>query len=340
MLSNRSASLRHPNPSYKNAATKNRDFEGLYKSTLHDIFSNFSVRQLHIAELAASGYSNREIASELKITEQIVKNVLHSVFDKLGVWNRVELANRFPRSVESRIAVESQRRPESERSRQSLHCETSDTKADRVLSRFNKGAESGMDLRDLLADPEFPHRKKRLRQEICTVVEAYRSVARVFADNPEVILQTLVEAATTFCGADSAGISLEEGYGDDRDGPRRFRWIAISGSFAPFLGGTTPRFFSPCGTTLDRGRVQIYRVGKTYYDYLGIKADPITDGILMPWQAGEMRGTIWVVSHRHREAFDSHDLKLMDGLADFAAIAVENRFHQRKSKKREEMPAG
>ena len=139
-----------------------------------------------------------------------------------------------------------------------------------------------------------------------------------------------------FCGADSAGISLEE---RDVDSERKFRWIAISGTFAPFLGGTTPRFFSPCGTTLDRGRVQLYRVGKTYYDYLGIKADPITDGVLIPWQAGEMRGTLWVVSHRHREAFDLSDLKLIDGLADFAAIAVENRFHQRTSQKEEKVPA-
>jgi len=302
----------------------------------NSIRSNLSIRQLHVSELAASGYSNREIAFELKITEQIVKNVLHSVFDKLGVWNRVELTNRLPKSAELRIAVETQSRPESEHSRQFFHCETSDTKAGQVLAQLDKSAESGMELRDLLADTEFPHReKKRLRQEICTAAEAYRSVARVFADNPDVILKSLVEAATTYCGADSAGISLEE----DVDGQRRFRWIAISGSFAPFLGGTTPRFFSPCGTTLDRGRVQLYRVGKPYYDYLGIKADPITDGILLPWQAGEIRGTIWVVSHRHREAFDLADLKLMDGLADFAAIAVENRLHPKASPPRGKMPA-
>lgn len=233
--------------------------------------------------------------------------------------------------------MERQRRPEPERSRQFFYCETSDTKAkNQVLPQLEKDAESGMDLRDLLTDPEFPLRKKRQRQELDTVVEAYRNMARVFANNPDVILKSLVEAATTFCGADSAGISLEEG---DKDGQRRFRWIAISGSFAPFLGGTTPRFFSPCGTTLDRGRVQLYRVGKPYYDYLGIKADPITDGILMPWRAGEIRGTIWVVSHRHREAFDLADLKLIDGLADFATIAVENRFHQRTSRKREKVPA-
>lgn len=294
--------------------------------------SNLSIRQLNVAQLAVCGYSNREIASELKTTEQIVKNALHSVFNKLGVWNRVELTNRLPKSAES-IAMESQRRSESERSQKLLQCKTADARADHVSTQFDKGAECGMELRDLFADPEFPLRKKRLRQEICAAAEAYRSVARVFADNPVVILQSLVEAATTFCGADSAGISLEEG---DGSGPQTFRWIAISGSFAPFLGGTTPRFFSPCGMTLDRGRVQLYRVGKTYYDYLGIKADPITDGILMPWQAGEMRGTIWVVSHRHREAFDSEDLKLMDGLADFAAIAVQNHFHHRPLQKEEE----
>ena len=247
----------------------------LHTANGNGIHSRLSNRQLHIAELAACGYSNRDIASELQTTEQIVKNVLHSVFDKLGVWNRVELANRFPRSVESWIAMESQRQAELERSQKLLQCKTLDSKADQVSNQFDKSAESGMELRDLLADPDFQLRKKLPRQEICTAAEAYRSVARVFADNPDVILQRLVEAATTFCGADSAGISLEEG---DGDGPERFRWIAISGTFAPFLGGTTPRFFSPCGTTLDRGRVQLYRVGKTYPDLYLCRASGLSIG--------------------------------------------------------------
>lgn len=280
-------------------------------------------RQMRIAELVAAGYPNRDIATELRLSEQIVKNVVHSLFDKLGVWNRVELTNRLLRDVDPGIAVESQRRIEPARSAQLLH-RIFNTRTERVFNQPTKDGESGMELRDLLEDPEFPLRKKRPRLGNYTA-DAYRTVARVFADNPNVILQSLVDAATTFCGADSAGISLEEG---DGNGQRRFRWIAISGSFAPFLGGTTPRFFSPCGTTLDAGRAQLYRVGKAYYDYLGIKADPITDGILIPWQAGEIRGTIWAVSHRHREAFDVEDFSLMDGLADFAAIAVKNRFQQ------------
>lgn len=54
-----------------------------------------SERQMKIASLVAAGYSNRDIAQELGLGEQIVKNVVHSLFDRLGVWNRVELANYF-----------------------------------------------------------------------------------------------------------------------------------------------------------------------------------------------------------------------------------------------------
>lgn len=186
-------------------------------------------------------------------------------------------------------------------------------------------SDTGMELRDLLKDADFP-RRKRVRSE-AHAADAYRALAHVFAETPDVILQNLVDMATAFCGADSAGISLEEA---DEKGERKFRWVAISGSFARFLGGTTPRFFSPCGTTLDCGRAQLYRVNQAYYDYLGIEAEPITDGILIPWETGELRGTIWCVSHRDREAFDAEDFRLLTGLADFAAIAIRNRFQQEK----------
>lgn len=164
------------------------------------IYSSLSPRQLQVAELAACGYSNREIAAELKTTEQIVKNVLHSVFNRVGIWNRVELANRFPRAL--RLA-----RAEMNAARQSVQCENH---IRNVSNQLAQGPESGMEVRDLLADPEFPLRRRLTRQGSSTA-DAYRTMARVFADNPEVILQHLVDAATTFCAADSAGISLEEG---------------------------------------------------------------------------------------------------------------------------------
>ena len=40
------------------------------------------------------GLRNREIAKELGVTEGTVKVYLHSIFEKLGVKNRTELAIR------------------------------------------------------------------------------------------------------------------------------------------------------------------------------------------------------------------------------------------------------
>ena len=38
------------------------------------------------------GLKNREVANEIGTTEHVVKNYLRVIYDKLGLWNRVELA--------------------------------------------------------------------------------------------------------------------------------------------------------------------------------------------------------------------------------------------------------
>jgi len=48
--------------------------------------------ELRIIALLLEGMKNREIAQVLRTTEQVVKNYLRSVFDKVGVSDRVELA--------------------------------------------------------------------------------------------------------------------------------------------------------------------------------------------------------------------------------------------------------
>ena len=45
-----------------------------------------------VASLVWEGHTNREIASRINTSEQVVKNHLRSAFDKLGVWSRLELA--------------------------------------------------------------------------------------------------------------------------------------------------------------------------------------------------------------------------------------------------------
>jgi two-component system nitrate/nitrite response regulator NarL len=49
-------------------------------------------RELEIVGAVVSGHSNREIAQKLSISEQTVKHHLTNVFDKVGVFNRLELA--------------------------------------------------------------------------------------------------------------------------------------------------------------------------------------------------------------------------------------------------------
>jgi DNA-binding NarL/FixJ family response regulator len=49
-------------------------------------------REQRIIELVAEGLKNKEIAAAVGTTEQVVKNYLRAIYDKLGLWNRVELA--------------------------------------------------------------------------------------------------------------------------------------------------------------------------------------------------------------------------------------------------------
>ena len=51
-----------------------------------------SERENRIIELVAEGLKNREVADALGTTEHVVKNYLRVIYDKLGLWNRVELA--------------------------------------------------------------------------------------------------------------------------------------------------------------------------------------------------------------------------------------------------------
>jgi len=51
-----------------------------------------SEREHFIIQRVAEGCKNSEIALSLGTTEHVVKNYLRVIYDKLGLWNRVELA--------------------------------------------------------------------------------------------------------------------------------------------------------------------------------------------------------------------------------------------------------
>jgi DNA-binding NarL/FixJ family response regulator len=51
-----------------------------------------TAKEIQVATLVWQGLTNRQVAAAIGTTEQVVKNYLRSVFDKLGVWSRLELA--------------------------------------------------------------------------------------------------------------------------------------------------------------------------------------------------------------------------------------------------------
>jgi len=51
-----------------------------------------SEREQRVIELVAQGLKNSEVAESIGTTEHVVKNYLRTIYDKLGLWNRVELA--------------------------------------------------------------------------------------------------------------------------------------------------------------------------------------------------------------------------------------------------------
>jgi len=45
-----------------------------------------------IVSLVSEGLRNRDIAAEIGTTEHVIKNKLRTIYDKLGFWNRTEVA--------------------------------------------------------------------------------------------------------------------------------------------------------------------------------------------------------------------------------------------------------
>lgn len=61
-------------------------------SELQPTTVHLSDREMLICSLVADARSNEEIAQRLGTTEHVIKNYLREIYDRAGVWNRVELA--------------------------------------------------------------------------------------------------------------------------------------------------------------------------------------------------------------------------------------------------------
>jgi DNA-binding NarL/FixJ family response regulator len=83
LLSRGESFLQSPNPAHSDLG---EDLVGVR------VRNRLSDQELRIVAAVVQGCKNREIASQLYTTEQVVKNSLRNIFDKIGVSDRLELA--------------------------------------------------------------------------------------------------------------------------------------------------------------------------------------------------------------------------------------------------------
>lgn len=161
-----------------------------------------------------------------------------------------------------------------------------------------------------------PSRPPDLNREI----EAFRVLGReMLIQNPSIVLNSLIGHAISLCKAESAGISLLE---KEEDGEQIFRWVAATGAMETYLGGTTPRDFSPCGICLERNCAQLFLHPERYYTYLS-RVLPMAELLLIPlYRDNEGLGTLWVICHDAQRKFDREDARILSSLADFTAATL------------------
>ena len=189
-------------------------------------------------------------------------------------------------------------------------------------------SDTGLVVTDIEANSFFASRPVRPRG-VNVIPEGMRRIAHAFVNEPESILQVLVETALDLCGADSSAISLERDR-DVRTEDAYYHWVAIAGQYSGMYNAIFPHYPSGCSVCLERGRPQHVTASKRYFDLLGVTARPVTDGLMFPWRTGGARGTMYILAHEREAAFDRGDLQILEVLADFAANGV----HQLRQQKR------
>lgn len=177
---------------------------------------------------------------------------------------------------------------------------------------------------DVLITPRLYERAPRppqLKREL----SAYRELSDLMTADAALAIQRFLDLAVELCpAAGSAGLSE---LAIDAAGETYFEWTAMSGALAPYVGGTTPRDFSPCGLCLDNHHtILVERPGRvfTYFN----EAEPeIVEGLIVPlYDTGKRPlGTLWVTSHEGSKLFDPTDARVMEQLAVQLVLAIKLR---------------
>jgi signal transduction histidine kinase/PAS domain-containing protein len=174
-------------------------------------------------------------------------------------------------------------------------------------------------LDDILITEELSRRSPR-PPNLLSENQALHTLARQLVNQPETMLQSLVDIALDLCCAGTAGVSLLE---TTANGEEVFRWNVLAGALAQYVGGTTLRNFSPCGVCLDRGTPVLFSHPERYFTYFQAAKTPVVEGLVLPLIAdNHALGSIWIMSHDEQRHFDAEDVRVMTSLADFTAAAL------------------
>src|SRR5450432_957723 len=187
-----------------------------------------------------------------------------------------------------------------------------------------------VELEAILITGKLRSRRRRKPNTYCENI-ALQALASIMASEPEKLIDTLLRMALELCDAGSAGLSLLEAL---PNGEQIFRWTNLAGVLEKYVGGSTQRHFSPCGVTMDRNAAQLFAYPERRFQYLGKVNVPLVEALVIPVYLGEDRpGTIWIVAHNDEVKFDSEDLRLMTGLAEFTSCALRlTQAHDRSGK--------
>ena len=197
----------------------------------------------------------------------------------------------------------------------------------RLIARMSRASDREMvaaasepaRLEDILVTEKLKSRRRR-KPNAHAENTALHGLARVMATAPNELVDTLLRTALELCSAGTAGLSLLE---TSSQGDAIFRWTNLAGALCKHIGGTTPRNFSPCGVTLDRNAPQLFAHPGRRFQYFDELDSPIVEALVIPVDlGGAILGTIWVVSHDDEVKFDSEDVRIMTGLAEFTSCAL------------------
>jgi hypothetical protein len=176
----------------------------------------------------------------------------------------------------------------------------------------------GCPLSEVVATPLLYQRPAK-RIDPAAEADAFSSLSNAILAGSDSILDLLVRNAMQLSHAHSAGLSLE----DLSVTPTVFRWRAVCGKLAPFLNGTMPRDFSPCGETVARNQPMLMREPVRHYRYASTLNVPLREALLAPFAiAGKPSGTVWIVAHDDSVQFTAEDARCVQLLSTFAGMAL------------------